>query len=187
MDDDDFDGPLDTTPLPNVHTQIPGELVVAVAQGLEEPVEIASRLGIPPKKWEKIEQYPPFQAAVAAKRAELAKSGWVFRTKAAMQAEMLMDQVFVKAMSNETSLGMKLETLKYLTKAGNLEPKEEKGLAQGTGFTISINLGAHSVQLGNHQAEALPMVEEATTVTPKTHTPVRAIDTLDIPLEDFDD
>lgn len=163
------DEPLEYQWRPLAITQIPAEMVVAMAQGLEEPVEIAARFGFGGERWEKLQQYEPFKQAVAAKKAELEKSGWVFRQKAAMQAEMLMDQVFVSAMSNDVGLMQKLETLKFLTKAGNLEPKEDKAAGAGAGFQIQINLGSQTVSLGN---------------TPSPVVQAKAIDVLDIPFED---
>lgn len=168
------DEPLEYQWSPKAMTQIPAEMVVAMAQGLEEPVDIAARFGFGGDRWNQLSEYPPFKAAVSSKRAELEKSGWVFRTKAAMQAEMLMDQVFVSAMSNDVGLMQKLETLKYLTKAGNLEPKEDKQVQAGAGFQIQINLGSHSVSIGNNPS---PVIEAE---------PAKTIDVLDIPMEDFE-
>jgi hypothetical protein len=168
------DEPLEYQWSPKAMTQIPTEMVVAMAQGLEEPADIASRFGFGGVRWEQLENYGPFKAAVAAKRADLEKSGWVFRAKAAMQAEMLMDQVFVSAMSNDVGLMQKLETLKYLTKAGNLEPKEDKQIQAGSGFQIQINLGSQSVSLGNGSS---PVIDVE---------PAKQIAVLDIPMEDLE-
>ena len=164
------DEPLEYQWRPRAMMQIPAEMVVAMAQGLETEAEIATRFGFAAENLEKLLDYPPFKAAVAAKRADLEKSGWVFRQKAAMQAEMLMDQVFVNAMSNDVGLMQKLETLKYLTKVGNLEPKEDKASAAGPGFQIQINLGDQSVSLGSSTPTRIPKAD--------------VIDVLDLPIYD---
>lgn len=163
------DEPLEYQWRPRAMVNFPSEMVVALAQGMEDPLDIAARFGITAEQWEKWSEYPPLKAAVSAKRAELEKNGWVVRTKAAMQAEMLMDQVFVQAMSNDVGLMQKLETLKTLIKVGNLEPKEDKTTQAGTGFQININLPGQNVTLGNAAS-----------------TKLRPIDVLDIPMEDPD-
>jgi hypothetical protein len=159
MDSNDLpdipDEPLEYQWRPRAMVDFPAEMVVALAQGLEEPENIAVRFGIGPDTWKTYAEYPPLKAAVEAKRAELSKNGWVVRTKAAMQAEMLMDQVFVQSMSHDTGLGMKLETLKTLIKVGGLEPKEDKMASAGAGFQIQINLGDQSVSLGSSRPRML--------------------------------
>jgi len=92
------DEPLEYQWTPKAVAQIPAEMVLALAQGLEEPADVALRCGFTQTQWEKLQDYKPLQVAVAAKKAELEKDGWIVRQKAAMQAEMLMDQVFVQAM-----------------------------------------------------------------------------------------
>lgn len=174
------DEPLEYQWRPKAMAEIPAELVVSLAQGLHTEAELAARFGFTPEHLQRLLEYPPFRTAVATKRAELEKSGWVFRQKAAMQAEMLMDQVFVNAMSNDVGLMQKLETLKYLSKMGNLEPKEDKNTSAGPGFQISINLGDQSVSIGHTPQNVVEMAEIAPKspfLAPRT----LPFDTLDIP------
>lgn len=165
------DDPLEYGWTPKAITQIPAEMVVALAQGLEEPDDIALRCGFTPEQWKALQNYKPLQVAVAAKKAELEKDGWIVRQKAAMGADMLLDQVIVQAMNNETSLGAKLEVFKTLVKVGNLEPKEEKQAQAGPGFQIQINLGDQSVSLGAPAPSRLPKAD--------------VIDVLDLPIYDL--
>ena len=153
------DEPLEYQWRPRAMVNFPSEMVVALAQGMEDPLDIAARFGITAEQWEKWSVYPPLKAAVSAKRAELEKNGWVVRTKAAMQAEMLMDQVFVQAMSNDVGLMQKLETLKTLIKVGNLEPKEDKNTQAGAGFQIQINLGEQSLRLTGQNTPKIPQAD----------------------------
>lgn len=162
------DEPLEYQWTPKAVTQIPAEMVLALAQGLEEPADVALRCGFTPTQWEKLQDYKPLQVAVAAKKAELEKDGWIVRQKAAMGADMLLDQVIVQAMSNDTSLGAKLEVFKTLVKVGNLEPKEEKTASAGPGFQIQINLGDQSVSLNTSPTPKLPQAD--------------VIDVLDLPV-----
>lgn len=162
------DEPLEYQWTPKAVTQIPAEMVLALAQGLEEPADVAMRCGFTPTQWEKLQDYKPLQVAVAAKKAELEKDGWIVRQKAAMGADMLLDQVIVQAMSNDVGLMQKLETLKTLVKVGNLEPKEDKNTQAGPGFQIQINLGDQSVSLGTSTPSRLPKSDD--------------IDVLDLPV-----
>jgi hypothetical protein len=83
---------------------------------------------------------------VASQRAEFEKSGLTFRLKQAMKADILADEVFVKLMSNETTLVQKLEGLKYFAKVGGLEPKEEKAAPISNLPTIVINTNSISME-----------------------------------------
>lgn len=168
------DEPLEYQWKPRTLTNIPAELVVGCAQGLEDPDEIAARFGLHGEIWRQIKESKPFQLAVAAKRAELEKSGWVFRQKAAMGAEMVLEKVIVDLMSNETGTNTRLEGLKTLSKLANLEPREDKNGQTGPGFHISINLGNHTVNLQSQNNRKLPQAD--------------VIDVLDLPIytqEDF--
>lgn len=162
------DDPLEYGWAPAAMTPIPAEMILALAQGLESPEDIALRCGYNLDAWEKLKDYKPLQVAVAAKKAELEKDGWIVRQKAAMGADMLLDQVIVQAMNNETSLGAKLEVFKTLVKVGNLEPKEDKNAQSGPGFQISINLGNQTVSLQGQNGPKLPQAD--------------VIDVLDLPI-----
>jgi hypothetical protein len=162
------DEPLEYQWTPRAVTQIPAEMVLALAQGLEDPSNVAMRCGFSPDQWEKLQDYKPLQVAVAAKKAELEKDGWIVRQKAAMGADMLLDQVLVQAMSHDTSLGAKLEVFKTLVKVGNLEPKEDKNAQSGPGFQIQINLGGQSLQLTGQNTPKTPQAD--------------VIDVLDLPV-----
>lgn len=170
------DEPLEYEWRPRAGLQIPAELVNAVAQGLEDPAEVAERFGFTGSDWENLKVYKPFELAVAARKAELEKNGDVFRLKAALGAEMLLEKTIVAAMGVDVSLGQRIEALKTLSKLGALEPKEDKTIAAGAGFQIQINLGGQSLQLGGSPTMDLPVITAAQRSKP--------IDILEIPLED---
>lgn len=175
MEVDDFldisisDEPLECQWKPRTLTHIPAELIVGCAQGLEDPDEIAARFGLQGENWQQIKKSKPFQLAVAAKRAELEKSGWVFRQKAAMGAEMVLEKVIIDLMSNETGTNTRLEGLKILSKLANLEPKEDKNTVTGPNFQININLPGQNMTLSGQPISATSKID--------------SIDVLEIPLE----
>lgn len=166
------DEPLEYEWRPRTLTNIPAELVVACAQGLEDPDELAARFGLTGEPWQKIKESKAFQLAVAAKKAELEKSGWVFRQKASMGAEMVLERVIVDLMSNDTGTNTRLEGLKTLAKLANLEPKEDKGAPATPGFQININLPGQTMTLGSSPVQNL--------------TKYGPIDVLEIPMEDVE-
>lgn len=124
---------------PDRFRDIPPGLVASIAAGLEDPKEVASRHGIYGEAWDKLSTWKPFLDAVAAQRSEFETSGYTFRVKSAMKADILADHLFVQALSNETSLVQKHEILKTFTKLGDLEPKTNIQSQAGPGFSISIN------------------------------------------------
>jgi hypothetical protein len=70
-----------------------------------------------------------------------------------------LDQVYLLASSPDASLGQKHEVLKTLSKLGGLEPKEEKQVQTGPGFSISIDLGGgQSISLSNSQSSTIQPV-----------------------------
>lgn len=142
------DDPIEFGYTPVSFPKIPAEMIQSLALGAEDELVIAARHGFSVEKYQELSTMKPFRDAVAAQRAEFDKSGLTFRVKQAMKADILWDEVFVAAMSNETTLLQKLEVAKHLAKLGNLEPKDEKQQVAGTGFTINIDLGDRSVQLG---------------------------------------
>lgn len=159
------DEPLGHGWTPVSMVEVPPEMVVSIAMGLEEPDVIASRHGFAGEKWTKLQAWKPFLDTVAAQRAEFEKSGLSFRIKAAMKADLLADKLFVDAMGNDVTLMQRMEATKLFAKLGNLEPKEEKAAQAGTTFAISIDLGDRSVNLSGQK------VAEAVDVTPRTLEP----------------
>ena len=152
------DSPLEWGWQPSTLVDVPPEMVISIAMGLEDPDEIASRHGFTGEKWDKLKAWKPFQDTVATQRAEFEKSGLTFRLKAAMKADLIADKVFVDAMGNDVTLMQRIEALKLFSKLGNLEPKEEKAQGPQTTFAINIDLGDRSVSLN---ASAAPQVIDA--------------------------
>ena len=159
------DGELEYGYVPRAQLQIPPELVTAVAQGMVEPAECASKLGIPFEKWLQISVWPPFIAAVEAHRAELAASGYTFRVKAKFMAEELAEKTFVAAMGPDATFAQRFQATQFFTRVGGLEPKEEKVQQSGEGFSVTINMNGSQttvsgVPTGVSNKNTLEMVED---------------------------
>lgn len=134
-DDDLF--PLEARVPPVV--DIPPELIMGIAMGMEEPKDLAYRHGIVGEQWEQLCKWKPFLDAVAKQRAELEANGFTFRLKAKLLTEDVFDEAYKIAKSNETTLMQKIEFVKLGAKLADMEPKQSAQVAAGPGFSISIN------------------------------------------------
>lgn len=134
-DDDLF--PVDPRVPPVV--DIPPELIMGIATGLEDPKELAYRHGIVGVQWEQLCKWKPFLDAVAKQRAELEANGFTFRLKAKLLTEDVFDEAYKIAKSHETTLMQKIEFVKLGAKLADMEPKQSAQVASGPGFSISIN------------------------------------------------
>jgi hypothetical protein len=135
------------------------KFIFELAAGLEDPDHIAQKYHYTPEAWEALKQDESFKKVVDAKRIELQKTGYTFRLKAALAAEDLLDEVYIGAKSVDASLSAKLEAFKYLTKIGNLEPKEDKQVAAGPAFSIKIDLGDNTVTINNTPEPAQDIID----------------------------
>lgn len=123
---------------------VPQELILGVAMGLEDADELASRYGIDGARWEKLKAWKPFTDAVAHQRAQLEQTGVTFRIKARALTEDVFEDAYKIARSNDSSLMQKLEFIKIGSKLGDMEPKQAAQVDAGPGFSITINLGNSS-------------------------------------------
>lgn len=119
---------------------VPQELILTIAMGMEEPREVASRYGFEGARWEKLKEWKPFRDAVAQKTAELETSGITFKIKAKALTEDVFEDAYKIARSNDATLLQKLEFVKLGAKLGDMEPKTNTQVQAGPGFSITINL-----------------------------------------------
>jgi hypothetical protein len=119
---------------------VPQELILSIAMGMEDPKEVASRYGYEGLKWEMLSAWKPFTDAVAAKKAELETSGITFKIKAKALTEDVFEDAYRIARANDTTLLQKLEFVKLGAKLGDMEPKTNTQVQTGPGFSITINL-----------------------------------------------
>lgn len=154
------DEPLEYRPTTTSFPQISEEMVASLALGMEDDLVIAARHGFSVEQFLELAQKPFFQSQIASKRADFEKNGVTFRAKAAWMAGELLDKVYLMAADNNANFSQTHDALKTLIKAAGLEPKEDKNVAAGPTFQISIDLGAASVQLG-HANQIQPVVLDA--------------------------
>jgi hypothetical protein len=120
---------------------VPAEMVVEIATGMEEPRDIASRYGFEDAQWEKLAVWKPFLDAVGQQRAALEKEGYTFRIKVRALTEDVFTDAYKIARGNDTTLLQKLEFVKLGAKLGDMEPKQTVQAQVGAGFSITINMG----------------------------------------------
>lgn len=138
--------------------EIEPRMILEIATGLEDPERIAARYGFDESEWLLLRAYPPFVRQVDDKKAELKASGHTFRIKAAVIAEELLGELYLKATEPGASFNTVLETAKFTAKAAGYDaPPKEEGQT-GPAFTININLGGgRSVQVKASTAQTIDM------------------------------
>jgi hypothetical protein len=146
---------------------VPQELILSIAMGMEDPKEVASRYGYEGLKWEMLSAWKPFTDAVAAKKAELETSGITFKIKAKALTEDVFEDAYRIARANDTTLLQKLEFVKLGAKLGDMEPKANTQVQAGPGFSITINLAPPKTETvidaevdEVHQIEQAEAIEE---------------------------
>ena len=118
---------------------VPAEMVMEIAAGMEEPFAIAFRYGFTYEQFTELCQWAPFNQQVAAKQVELKTSGHTFRLMNGWMAEDLARSLYLKAKANDASLSQVHEVYKTMSKLADYEPKSSVLPQQSTGFSISIN------------------------------------------------
>lgn len=117
---------------------VPAEMVLQIACGMEPPVDIAARFGFSDEEFGVLCQWQPFRDQVEAKRAELKQSGYTFRMQNAFFAEDLSKDLYVIAKGNDVPFSQKLDAYKTFTRYAGLEPQAQAQVQTGNGFSVSI-------------------------------------------------
>lgn len=126
---------------PHKTLDIPPQLILECAAGLEDPTVIADRFGFRGDAWERLAQWPPFITAVQAQRAEFDRNGYTFRMKAQLMAEEVMGQMFKQAIGTDTTILQKLSVFNSLVDVAGLKAqKKEESAGQAAKFSITINI-----------------------------------------------
>lgn len=141
---------MDTVTIQNI-IDLPPRLILELASGLREGVDVAADFGFSADQWESMRQQPLIVQAVEAKKTELKESGWVFRAKCALIADELLADLYLKATAEGSSLPATLDSLRFVAKAAGLDQPKQDAAAAGSGFSISIVIGGQSVQISGAQ------------------------------------
>ncbi len=128
-------------PEPHKTLDIPPQLILECAAGLEDPAVIADRFGLRGAAWERLAQWPPFITAVQAQRSEFERNGYTFRMKAQLMADEVMGQMFKQAIGTDTTILQKLSVFNSLVDVAGLKAqKKEESAGQAAKFSITINI-----------------------------------------------
>lgn len=126
---------------PHKTLDIPPQLILECAAGLEDPAVIADRFGLRGDAWERLSQWPPFITAVQAQRSEFERNGYTFRMKAQLMADEVMGQMFKQAIGTDSTILQKLSVFNSLVDVAGLKsPKKEESAGQAAKFSITINI-----------------------------------------------
>jgi hypothetical protein len=143
---------------PSKLLDVPAEMILQLATGMEEPELVAARYGFEPMDFQALLSWKPFQDQVAQKRSELQAAGVTFRVQMAYMAEDLGKDVYRIAKGNEITLPQKLETFRTLAKLADLEPKATTVTGpSGPAFSISINLDSRNKPVTTIEATPEPI------------------------------
>ena len=145
---------------------VPAEMVLQIACGMEDPLAIAGRFGFTDEEFGALSQWEPFRARIAEEQARLKQSGQHFRMSMAWMAEDLSKDLYVIAKGNDIPYSQKLETFRTYAKLADLEPRPQQQTVQGTGFNIVIQFPETSKPPvpAVYDAKAEPVVVELPSV-----------------------
>lgn len=97
-----------------------------LALGLDKESEILERYNVSPDQYSKLKKTPAFNQQIVDYRAEIKEKGLSFKAKAKIMAEDLLNHAYDMARDSGTSAQVRLDTIKFVTKVADLEPKETK-------------------------------------------------------------
>lgn len=117
---DDFDSDF---PVPQEYAFPPAEMILELAKGLEDPVDIAERYGYNAIQYAALENWEPFRKEYERMVNKLEVEGVTYRNKAILYATDLIDRVFAAAKRPNVPLSQLIDAQKLMSKAGDLDPK----------------------------------------------------------------
>lgn len=139
--------------------EVPAQLIVEIASGVEDPEILAARHGFTPEQWLELKAHAPFQRAVKDKTSDLSANGTTFRLRSQVAAEQLLTSFAQKALHEDASFSQQLDALKLFTKAAGVDAPIENLERATSKFSITINLGAGQVIQVNAQTNAEKIIE----------------------------
>lgn len=127
-------------PAPQALSFPPAEMMLELAKGLDEPVAIAERYGYTPVQFSSLVEWEPFRKEYERMVNKLESEGVTFRNKAVLYATDLLDRVYAAAKRPDVTLPQLLEAAKYMTKAGDLDPKPAQTVSNGATYSVKLVL-----------------------------------------------
>lgn len=120
----------------------PPQLPFDIALGIKSLEEILEQHGLEYAEWLVIQKHPVFKSELAAAHSEITESGMSFRRKAALQAELYLEELDRLMMDPEVAPSTRVDIFKTLVKCGDLEPAAKKAddADSKQTFNIQINL-----------------------------------------------
>lgn len=145
------------------YRHIDPRMIYDLATGMEDPDEVAKRYGFEGEEWEQLAQRPELVREVKQQAAELSKNGTTFKNKARLLTNSMLDDLYKAAMRDDVPVKDKAQALLAVTKLAGLDAPAAT-VAQGAGFSITINLPAATVAA---KPEIPPAVEVVATEKPE--------------------
>ena len=142
---------------------IPHEMLLDIAAGMEEPIDIAFRYGFSASEFRKLEKSQQFLAEVASLRSKNERSGEAAVAKAGMMYDVLAEKYFLRLMDNEVTTSQLAAGVEAFASLGNRKPKpkEQTANAAGTSVQIIFNAVDSTLTIGGSHADnvKLPTAE----------------------------
>ena len=120
-------------------TQLPAEMMLRIAMGLESPAAVASEYGLDVNEFLKMTTQPWFHRQVDEAKQRLESEGFTFKHKMAALAEDLLIDAYQHA-RRSVDVSAKLDVAKYISKVAGLEPVTGQAAGMGSGFSLVINI-----------------------------------------------
>lgn len=125
---------------PNSSTPWPPALVFDLALGLDPTLSILERHGVTTDQYEKLLQHPLFRKEIASQVRLNQENGLTFQRRAQAIAEECLPDMYTLIKDPTVAASTRADVFKYVTKVGNLEPKDKTGGAGTNGMQVQINI-----------------------------------------------
>lgn len=127
--------------LSNIPNRWSPKLVYDLALGLDPLDDVLLRHGLSINEYNAVADNPVFRRELVVATKELQENGVPFKRKAAIQAELYLDDMDQLMRDQLTPPSVKTDIFKTMARLGELEPeKKSESSDRGSQFNIQINL-----------------------------------------------
>lgn len=120
--------------------EIPPEMLLDIAAGMEDPPDIALRYGFTASEFARITETQEFLREINIQRAENDKTGVTARNKAGMMYDILAEKYFQRLLGGDVAIGQLAAGVEAFATLGGKKPKATIAEAAGAGFQIVFNI-----------------------------------------------